>query len=169
MRIKLVAICLALIVGAITALAAGAHAELLAAEPAPGAQLPVSPSEVRLTFTEPVGAQSRILVFAEGFQAVEGLVSQNSTAQPETLYVPLPELEPGVYTVQWSAISDDGHEISGTYSFSVDPNVVASVAQPPEPSATPAPGLSSLPIWLLIIGGLAIAVPLLLVWRQQRG
>jgi copper transport protein len=99
-----------------------AHAELVEAEPEPGAQLADSPAEIRLTFSEPIGTQSDIVVLGEGFAPIEGIEPQLntlSTSRPQQIYTALPPLEPGTYTVQWSAVSEDGHEISGSYSFSI--------------------------------------------------
>jgi methionine-rich copper-binding protein CopC len=92
---------------------------LIDSRPAPGAQLAEPPAEIRLTFSEPPGAQSQILLMAEGFQPVEGITAQVDPVQSEQVFASLPPLEPGNYTVQWSAVSEDGHEISGSYSFSI--------------------------------------------------
>lgn len=98
---------------------AGAHAELVAAEPAAGAALSASPAEIRLTFNEPVTPDSQIVLYGEGFQPIPGLAAQLEPANPAEVYAAVPELAPGGYTVQWTAVSADGHEISGSYSFSV--------------------------------------------------
>jgi copper transport protein len=97
---------------------ANAHSELLVAAPEPGAELTESPAEIRLTFSEPVGASSQIILLADGFQLVEGVTAQVDPARPEDLFAPLPALLPGVYTVQWTAASADEHAISGSYAFS---------------------------------------------------
>jgi copper transport protein len=96
-----------------------AHAELVEAEPAPGAQLAAPPAEIRLTFSEPIEGKSNVIVLGEGFAPVDGIQPQLDTVRPQQLYASLPPLEPGTYTVQWSAVSEDGHEISGSYSFSI--------------------------------------------------
>lgn len=98
-----------------------AHSELIQSEPAPGDELAISPAEIRLTFSEPVAADSQIILLAGTFTPIAGLVSQIDPEQPEVLFTPLPLLEAATYTVQWTAVSDDGHEISGSYSFSVGP------------------------------------------------
>ncbi len=140
-----------------------AHSELVAAEPAPGAQLAESPAEIRLTFSEPVAASSQIVVMGENFQQVEGLVPQFNPEQPQVVYTPLPPLAEGVYTVQWTAASDDGHEISGSYSFSVtsaasggatDANAQESAV------AEEAPAPRSL-LWLGALGLLIVGLPLI--------
>jgi methionine-rich copper-binding protein CopC len=96
-----------------------AHTELIDSQPAPGAQLADPPAEIRLTFSESVGAQSQILLMSDGFRPVEGIAAQVDSNRSEQLFAPLPVLEPGSYTVQWTSVSEDGHEISGSYSFSI--------------------------------------------------
>ncbi len=141
---------------------ASAHSELVAAEPAPGAQLAQSPAEIRLTFSEPVAASSQIVVMGENFQQVEGLVPQFNPEQPQVVYTPLPPLAEGVYTVQWVAASNDGHEISGSYSFSVTSAASGSATG----VVTPAPMVAENPPtprsawWLGVIGILAVGLPL---------
>ncbi len=119
MRGKIGALCCLMVVLLVFAGSVAGHGDLVAAEPAPGAQLAESPAEIRLTFNEPVGSASRITLMGENFEPVEGLVPQFNPAEPGQLYTPLPTLTPGVYTVQWVSASADGHEISGSYSFSV--------------------------------------------------
>ncbi len=141
---------------------ASAHSELVAAEPAPGAQLAQSPAEIRLTFSEPVAASSQIVVMGENFQQVEGLVPQFNPEQPQVVYTPLPPLPEGIYTVQWVAVSNDGHEISGSYSFSVTPAASGGTTD----AVTPAPMVAENPPtprsawWLGVIGILAVGLPL---------
>jgi methionine-rich copper-binding protein CopC len=96
-----------------------AHAELRSATPEPGNTLTASPAEVRLTFSEPLGPGSFIEVYGQGFRSVGPLEVGVDPAHPEQLVALLPALDRGAYTVQWSAASDDGHEISGSYAFNV--------------------------------------------------
>lgn len=98
-----------------------AHTDLIAAEPAPGALLPTSPTEIRLTFGEPNDPLSRIVLFAPGFQAVSGVITSVDPAVPEQLIAQLPPLTPNTYTVQWVAVSIDKHMVRGSYMFSVQP------------------------------------------------
>jgi methionine-rich copper-binding protein CopC len=95
-----------------------AHAELVNSEPAPGAQLSSSPAEIRLTFSEPVGT-GRIILLSDGFDPVDGLDVQSDEEHPEVIFTTLPALAAGSYTVQWSAIGADGHEVAGSYSFAI--------------------------------------------------
>lgn len=94
-----------------------AHAELVTAVPAPGSIVAHSPAEIRLTFSEPISEDSTILLFAENFQPVTGIVAQVAETNPQMLVATMPPLTPGDYTVQWTAVSTDGHPTSGSYTF----------------------------------------------------
>lgn len=101
---------------ALTAVA-HAHAELLTAVPAPGSTITHSPAEIRLTFSEPISADSAILLFTGNFQPVAGIQAQVAATNPQLLVAAVPPLTPGDYTVQWTAVSTDGHPTSGSYTF----------------------------------------------------
>lgn len=163
--VLLAIVCVLLIGGSVLA-----HAELIASEPAAGAQLAESPAEIRLTFDEAVGGNSSIMLLTEGFEAIEGLVPQFNPAQPEQMYTPLPELEPGVYTVQWTAASADGHEVGGTYTFSVglvEADTVPATDPAAAPDATAEQGGSGLQWWLIALIALAVGIPLLIVAARR--
>lgn len=144
-----------------------AHSDLVAAEPAPGTQLGESPAEIRLTFSEPIAATSQIVVMGENFEQVSGLVPQFNPERPQEVYTPLPVLEPGVYTVQWVAASSDGHEISGSYSFSVGLGTpdAAGVIEP----TTTTPANSRSGWWLGALGLAAVGLPLILLIFRRAG
>lgn len=161
-----------ILISLVLARPAAAHTELVGSEPAPGAQLAQSPAEIRLTFSEPVAPNSQIVLLTEDFQSIEGLVPQFNPAQPEQVYTPVPALEPGVYTVQWSAASADGHEVTGSYSFSVGLVTQGAATPPPaETAATPASSgqSSGSAWWLAIIGLIAVGVPIVLLAVRRAG
>lgn len=93
-----------------------AHAELVQAVPEPGAILSQAPSEIRLTFAEEITAVSTIALFGQNFRAI-AVNTYVDTQDPKQLVADIPELSPGVYTVQWTAVSLDNHPLSGSYSF----------------------------------------------------
>lgn len=103
------------------AAAASAHAELERSEPAANAVLHNSPPEIRLWFTEPLEtAFSRIHLFDSRGQEVTLPAAQVAPENAHQLFVPLPPLASGTYTVNWSALSSaDGHATRGSYSFSI--------------------------------------------------
>ncbi len=124
-----------------------AHSELIRAEPGPGARV-AAPREMRLRFSEMVTEETAVLLFADGFQQVAGVVAQVDPVSLQEVVVALPPLPPGVYTVQWKAVALDGHELSGSYMF----EVVAG---------------GQTAVWLG--GGLVIMLLLLGLWRWQLG
>lgn len=98
---------------------AWAHSELLSAEPAPGAQLAASPAEIRLSFTAPLTTFSTVLVYGAQFQIIQGINPVVTPAEPQQMVAELPRLAPGVYTVQWRAVSIDKDLVTGSYQFVV--------------------------------------------------
>lgn len=151
---------------------AAAHSDLVAAEPEPGAQLAESPAEIRLTFSEPVAPTSQIALLTDTFQPVEGLVGQYDTAHPDQVYTPLPELAPGIYTVQWVAASADGHEISGSYSFSVGmvtPGAASGDSSNGETGQPAEAGSSGASWWIVALVVLAVGLPVGMVVLRRFG
>ena len=98
---------------------AEAHAELVSAYPAPGAQLDAAPAEIRLMFSERIGSGSSIQLYGPQFRSVAGVRSGPDPATPELLRGFPPALAPDIYTVEWNAASLDGHTVSGSYAFEV--------------------------------------------------
>ena len=96
---------------------AAAHAELISVSPADGEVLDVAPTEVVLTFSEPVsltGGSVRVLD-----DAAED-VSTGTTLADETITATLPDgLAEGTYTVVFEIISVDSHRIGGASVFHV--------------------------------------------------
>ena len=109
-----------------------AHTALVDAEPAPGAKLPSSPAEVRLTFTEALQPGSTFAVFGEFFNEIEGVTPQIDPGAPEQMAAAFPPLGPGTYTVQWVAIGDDGDKVNGSYSFNIQSGPSLGIFSPQE-------------------------------------
>jgi copper transport protein len=120
------------------------HATLLSSEPAAKATLATSPTRIRLVFSEEVEPSlGRIrLVGPDG--RVATLKSAGDPHDVSALIAPIPSaLGPGVYRVQWRIVSEDGHPIDGTYSFTVvagsDTTRSPVSAQPSAPPVAPEP------------------------------
>lgn len=127
-----------------------AHAELLTAVPAPGSVVTNSPAEISLTFSEPISEDSTILLFTEDFQPVAGIEAQVAETNPQMLVITVPPLTPGDYTVQWTAVSTDGHPTSGSYTFRL------------ARFALPTTLLWQISLTLLFLGAFVI------LWRRKR-
>ncbi|MER8479778.1 copper resistance CopC/CopD family protein [Mesorhizobium sp. M1163] len=95
---------------------ASAHAALLKAEPADGAVLAQSPSQMSLTFSEPVSPLVLTLVRPDGTSIP--LTSFRLSGQ--TVEVDNPQaLKSGTHVLSWRVISADGHPVGGSVLFSV--------------------------------------------------
>jgi copper transport protein len=118
LRRGLVCAVLAAVLGLVFASPAAAHAELVATNPANGAQLAKAPDEITMTFTESVD------VLDDGFRLVDSVGATVPTAEPvadgHTVSWPMPaDLPDGPYTVTWKLVSSDGHPVAGAFSFGV--------------------------------------------------
>jgi methionine-rich copper-binding protein CopC len=99
-----------------------AHAHLQSASPAADGTVAVSPTELDLKFSEGLNLKfSGVTVTGPG-KAVVATGAPALADGDATLVVPLPAALPaGVYTVDWHALSTDGHKTHGSYSFAVKP------------------------------------------------
>jgi copper transport protein len=98
--------------------AAFAHASVIHTSPGFRERLALSPREVIVRFDQTVTAlPSSIVVLTRGGKNV----ALPATAVPakRAIYARLPNLPRGPYTVRWQAMSDDGHVVSGVYTFGV--------------------------------------------------
>ncbi len=131
-----------------------AHAELVSAIPAPGSSVEAL-TEIRLTFSEPIGPNGQIQLHQDFISAaeLEPVVDPNDETVLVTAVPPLPD---GVYTVQWSVISSDGHPISGSYSLGIN-------SAPPQPD-TPW-YLTSWALLALLLGSFGTAALILRRWQ----
>ena len=112
----------ALIVVSLAALvlpaSAFAHASLVRGYPAFRERLPQSPREIVLRFDQSVTAlpHSIVVLTPDGKN-----VAAPARAVPakNAIVARLPKLPRGPYTVRWQAMSNDGHVVSGVYTFGV--------------------------------------------------
>jgi methionine-rich copper-binding protein CopC len=100
-----------------------AHARLEKAAPPAGGAVAAAPQEIRLTFSEAVEPRLSGIVLSDA--AGKKIATGQPTADPKDraeLVVPLPQpLTPGVYKVEWHAISADTHKTRGAFSFTIKP------------------------------------------------
>ncbi len=96
-----------------------AHAELLGSDPPMSSSLDEPPSELRLYFSEPVaaGMTDLSLLDARG-RRVDRVVGRIDTETGRVLSAPVENLQPGVYTISYRALSAiDGHIDRGVVTF----------------------------------------------------
>lgn len=105
------------------ATAAFAHAFLDKAIPGVGTTVVLSPSELKLTFTQKiVPAFSGVRIAAIGGKRIPSDKAVVDHANPKVLHVRLLHpLRPGAYVVTWHVVSVDTHRTSGHYRFTVSP------------------------------------------------
>jgi copper transport protein len=98
-----------------------ASADVVASDPAQGAQLDKAPLRAKVTFSaaiDPAGSSIRV-VDLTGERHDLGNVTFSDGSRP-TLSVGLhAEMPPGPYRIEWRALSADGHPTSGSVGFSI--------------------------------------------------
>ncbi|MEX2130882.1 MAG: copper resistance protein CopC [Pseudohongiellaceae bacterium] len=99
-----------------------AHTALKESSPADTAVINVAPTELKLVFTAAVSLV-KMEVLHLGQHAMETGFKPIAEASTEFV-LPLPPLAPAAYTVNWSAIGPDGHTVSNSFAFTVDPAAV---------------------------------------------
>ena len=132
----------------IMATAAEAHAELLSSNPKDGAVLAKAPTQVVLTFSEPVSTSfATVTVTGPSGPATRGKATVKGAVVTQALN---PGLANGAYTLAYRVVSDDGHPVSDTATFTVaatppsSPSMTAG-ASPTGSGASTATGPSSAP------------------------
>ena len=95
-----------------------AHSKLAATSPGDGETVHGEVSNIALSFSDPVRITLVKLVRSDDNETVEP-TSDLPPAFVKTLETELPPLEPGAYDVQWTAVSRDGHVMTGAFSFTV--------------------------------------------------
>jgi copper transport protein len=95
-----------------------AHASLTSGVPSYGQHLAVSPAQVRLQFDQGVKAFPRsIRVMTVDGTIVSGPARNGRDSHD--VVAPLRRLPKGGYTIRWYALSNDGHTVSGVYTFGI--------------------------------------------------
>ena len=121
-----------LTLGAGSAGAAGMHAELIASTPAENASVASAPTQVKLTFNEPVSLQGNpIEVTGPGnvtWQIGPPAVSGTNITAPVVAQGPA-----GKYTIVYRVVSGDGDAVSGSVVFTM-----TAAAEAPATGAPPA-------------------------------
>jgi methionine-rich copper-binding protein CopC len=94
-----------------------AHTHLKTSMPADNAVLTAPPSQIMLHFSEPTRLTAvTIQKEGESQQRTLGPLPKEPSAD---LGVPVASLTPGKYTVNWRAVGDDNHVMSGALHFTV--------------------------------------------------
>jgi len=143
--------------------AASAHDAFVGSTPKAGSTLTTAPTSVTVSFEEPpLAAGLAVAVTAPDTTLV---TSGDPVLTGTDVVSPLaPLTQAGVYTVAWRVVADDGHPVTGTFSFTLDlagsgatgSAGPSSVASPSVSPAASTEGSSSSASW--IVAGLGALV-----------
>lgn len=92
------------------------HTQLSGSKPVDQAVLDESPDEIVLTFTEAVRLTAVAIESGSERRSLEVKITDAATEFTVSL---LTELGPGEYVVEWRALSEDTHVISGEIRFTI--------------------------------------------------
>lgn len=97
-----------------------AHASLLATSPERDAVIKESPEKITLDFSEPLELETSQLHVTDSSGKKVNLTEFNLTpGNAREMYAKLPPLSKGTYVVSYSVLSEDGHLVSDSFTFSV--------------------------------------------------
>ena len=96
-----------------------AHTALTEAMPGDGAMVKQGPARINLTFNGPVKLV-KLELMGVGHEMPTNFES-NSEAK-NAFIIETPGMHPGMFTVNWAVIGEDGHTVADSYSFTVDPS-----------------------------------------------
>jgi methionine-rich copper-binding protein CopC len=100
--------------------AAFAHAQLKTATPAVGGAVTEAPSEVTLNFNEKLEASLSTAVVRDAVgRRVNKADAQLDKTDRTIMRVGLDPLTPGIYIVEWRALTADTHKTEGAFIFRV--------------------------------------------------
>jgi methionine-rich copper-binding protein CopC len=160
MRLATAAAAAALLGVVATAAPAEAHTTLTWSDPAKGATM-ASPAQIRLTYADPVRFPGVIVTDAKGGHHESG---KPSAVDNHVVQQVNGVLAPGPYTVGWRVVAEDGHPVTGEFTFTVKNEAgsgssVAPAAQAPSaPAARPAEHTSSAGWWWIGLAVLVVAL-----------
>jgi methionine-rich copper-binding protein CopC len=97
-----------------------AHAQLKTATPAVGGEVAEAPSEVTLNFSEKLEASFSTAVVRDAVgKRVNKADAQLDKADRTVMRVGVDQLAPGIYIVEWRALTADTHKTEGAFIFRV--------------------------------------------------
>ena len=106
-----------------------AHTGLASSSPSSGAIVNQAPEQLSLTFS---GDVTLVRLAVTNQQDQQLGIDFSPARTPQAVYqISLPVLAAGRFTVQWAAIGEDGHTLTETFTFVVDPTAQPSAGQAP--------------------------------------
>jgi copper resistance protein C len=172
----------AIVLQALAAAPASAHDELISTDPAAGSTVATVPSVVVLTFAEPpLTLGLGVDVTGPGGTVSSGAPTLSGSVIRQAIR---PGGPAGFYTVRWRVTADDGHPVSGSFTFAASaPGAAAPSGSPvaattatavanPASSNADDRNMPSPLLWWGIVGAavvLVVAAATVAVTRRRRG
>ena len=137
-----------------------AHSKVVSSTPADGAVLTTAPAEIVASFNEELTSEGASFVVTDSTGAIvdqgDGRVDLGD-AERKTMRVSLKSgLTGGIYVATWKVVGDDGHEVSGTITFTIKAGNSVTAPAPSQPAnpnpAMPATGGESFSLWWVVLG-----------------
>jgi methionine-rich copper-binding protein CopC len=97
---------------------ASAHAKLTSTTPLADSTVS-SPKLIQVHFNEAVEVKMSTLKLTTSDGTAIAAMAMNDAKDPATLSIMPVPLKAGLYKVTWSAVTDDGHKVQGSFSFTV--------------------------------------------------
>ena len=119
---------------------ARAHADLVSTDPVDGAELTAEPTQIVFTFSESLLPDFVRFLRISDTGETNDLPVTSVDNNVATVGWPA-DLGPGVWTVEYRVVSQDGHPVNGSISF----NVAATPTPSPTPTPTPSPTTTPTP------------------------
>jgi methionine-rich copper-binding protein CopC len=131
-----------------------AHTELTSSDPADGSTVSDAPDEVVLTFAAEVDEDASFTVLDPAGEEVGSGGLDLEVVDRNVLRGQLEVAASGEYTIAWSVVGEDGHEVEGELTFTYDPDGEATTPDTALPVGTGSPALIGV---LLVV--LAVILP----------
>lgn len=163
------------------ALPASAHADLVGSNPVDGSVLENAPESITLSFNSKIlNATAELAVSNSSGELMTGIVAEIVQTNVTAVW-PL-ELPGDTYTVAYRVVSDDGHPITGSFSFSYPTSGSETAAESevaePQVSMMETPAVETVSpdsgsdsgstlVWVLGFLALALVVAGYFIWRRR--
>jgi methionine-rich copper-binding protein CopC len=152
-----------------------AHAGVVATSPSTDQVVTIMPTEISVTFSEELLEITDKEVNTITIATPDGTLLENlkSRVDGPTLIATVPTIESeypsGLYTVNYRAVSADGHEVTDSYTFSLNAPMLLATESSAQEGENQAGGNGVLPLPILIsILTLLVAGGILLIRLRKR-
>ncbi len=148
-----------LLLNAVFALPAQAHATLLFTTPTINGAVPDAPPVLRLVFNEPIAVGDTPVRVVDGAGRDVAVAAATLSRDDRVLTVPLTGTVPrGVLTVRWVVVGEDGDPVGGRYRFAVGPAITATAGDSSAQEADSPALLASAALRWVVFSSLAVGL-----------